>query len=281
MIVLAHLWRALFLTATAPVVGSALLLLIATLTGARWPAAERAWRWLPLVALGAIGLAVAQGATPAPPHLSWWLNPLAVGVRGIAAASALWWALCRPRSTTTAGITLALYAALVTPIAADWMLGQVPGHSVSAAGMMLACQQIAAGCALPLLLGQGAEQERRDLAKLMIAAALGLGYLLFMDYLVVWFGNLPKHIDFYVERATGWAGWPLWLAGLLGWAFPIALLPSDPADRRGLAGASVLAATALVDLWWVGVGAPVALLVVGALAAAGVALARRGAPAHG
>lgn len=281
MIALAHLWRALFLAASAPMVGSALLALIATLTGARWPAAERAWRWLPLVALGAAGLGVAQGATPSPPHLAWWLNPITVGTRGTVAALALWWALRRSPSTTTAGIMLALYAALVTPIAADWMLGQVPGHSVSAAGMMLACQQVAAGCALPLALGQGGERERRDLAKLMVAAALGLGYLLFMDYLVVWFGNLPSHVDFYVECATGWAGWPLWLAGLLGWVVPIALLPRDPADRRRLTGTAVLAATALVDLWWVGVAPLVALIAAAGLAIGAVALIRRGTPAHG
>ena len=256
-LVVADAWRILFLAGSAPVVGSALMILIAGVTGGRWPAAERAARWLPLAAVGAALLGPAQAATPAPPHLALWLNPVAVGARGLVAVAGLWAAVVPLRagcSPTRAGVTLGLYAWLVTPIASDWMLGQVPGHPVSAAGMMLVCQQVAAATALPLAAGWGDERQRADLVRLMAAAALGLGYLMFVDYLIIWFGNLPARVDFYRLRGGGWGLVPLLPALLLGWAVPLVLLVTG---RSVAAGWSVLAAILLVDCWWVG-GGPVA-----------------------
>jgi hypothetical protein len=264
-VVLASAVRILFLVASAPVMGSALLTLIAVLTGADWPAGRRAGSWLPVVAIGAVVMGVVQIATPPPPHLALWLHPVAVAARAVAVPAALWLAIGRlgaGRSPTSAGITLALYAVVVTPIASDWMLGQVPSHTVSAAGMMLVCQQVAAATALPLAFGWGGERERQDLAKLMVAAGLGLGYLIFMDYLIVWFGNLPAHVGFYSERG----GLAAIAALLLGWAVPIALLATGAPRLRRHAGVAVLAASFVADAWWVGGGvlaAALALLVVG------------------
>jgi hypothetical protein len=283
---LAATWRVLFLFASAPMVGAALLALIGRVTGAAWPAAERPARWLPFAAGGAALLGLVQLASPAPPHLALWLHPVAVGLRGAAVLLALWWAMgivARRPSTTPAAVTLAIYAVLVTPIASDWLLGGVPGHSVSAAGMMLVCQQVAATCALPLALGTGDERERQDLARLMVAGALGLGYLFFMDYLIIWFGNLPSRVDFYVARGTGPAPIPLLAALLLGWVVPVALLAQGNDRGRRWAAASVLAALLLVDGWWVGAGALAAVLVILALGAmgAGLWLTDRRTAAHG
>ena len=120
--------------------------------------------------------------------------------------------------------------------------------------MMLACQQIAAATALPMAAGWSDERQGRDLSRLMVAAALGLGYLLFVDYLIVWFGNLPARVGFYAERGAGLALVPLLLGVALGWGGALALLVSG---RRTAAGVSVLAASYLIDCWWVG-GGPIA-----------------------
>lgn len=271
---LAAAWRALFLFASAPVIGAALFALIGRVTGARWPAAEASIRWLPIGAAGAALLGVAQIAAPAPPHLSLWLDPVVVGLRGALVVAALWGAMrlvARTDSTTPAAVTLAIYAALVTPIASDWLLGDVPGHPVSAAGMMLVCQQVAGAAAWPLALGQGSERERQDLSRLMVAAALGLGYLLFMDYLIVWFGNLPERVGFYVERSDGLAPLPLVVALGLGWGAAIALLSLGGEWGRRGAGASVLVALLLIDLWWVAAGVVATALVIGGVLVAGLA----------
>ena len=41
---------------------------------------------------------------------------------------------------------------------------------------------------------------RRDLAYLVTASGLGLAYLLYIDFAIVWFGNLPAHVAWYATR---------------------------------------------------------------------------------
>lgn len=273
--VLAAAWRVLFLTASAPLIGGVLLAAIGRVTGARWtdalapPAATR------LVIVGAAVLGFAQMATPLPPHLALWMNPGLVGVRAVIACGMLAFAgvrLAGGASVTFAAVMLALYAALVTPVAMDWLLGEVPGHTVSSAGMMLFVEQIAGACALVLVLGRGDARFRADMAKLMVAAALGLGYLIFMDYLILWFGNLPSRVGFYVARSSPWGAVAVWVALIAGLATPVALLMLRP-ERSGeqAAGVAVLIALFVTNGWWVGGGVAAWLS-----AAAGLALIAAG-----
>jgi hypothetical protein len=227
VILLAAVWRTLFLTASAPAIGAVLLLAIARVTGARWDEVRLPPIAMRLTIVGAALLGLAQVASPPPPHLALWMAPWFVGIRAVLAAALLAFAGARMAagaSTTFAAVTLALYAAVVTPLASDWMLGQVAGHSVSAAGMMLVTEQIGGACALALLLRRGDARLRGDMAGLMIAAMLGLSYLAFMDYLIVWFGNLPARVGFYLVRDTPGQAVLVWLALSAGLAAPIALL---------------------------------------------------------
>lgn len=263
-------WRIAFLTAAAPVVGSVLLLAIARLTGARWQGLDGAARWAPLLIVGGALLGLAQAGVDLPPHLAHWASWWGMALRGAIAAALLAWAGARLRAgagTTFAGVTLALYAASVTPIASDWMLGQVPGHSVSAIGMMFSVEAIAGIAALLLVTGQGSLPTRRDMAQLMAAAMLGLVYLAFMDYLIIWFGNLPSRVGFYLDRGTPAMTVLVSAALLVGLAAPIGLLAlvGGERGRRG-AGAAVLVGLLLFNGWWVA-GGVLALLLGGALAA--------------
>ena len=267
-----------FVVASAPAFGAVLLLAIARLTGADW-SALRPWArlaWLAAPATLLLGLAQVAAAPPA--HLGLWMHPLFVTARGVLAAGALGWAgqrLADGAGPTFAGVTLALYAALVTPVGSDWLLGGVPGHPVSAIGMMLFVQQVAAGCALALLASGGDERMRDDLAKLMIAAALALAYLAYMDYLIVWFGNLPEHVGFYVARSTPGQAALVWLVLLIGLVAPVALLaPRRVAVRQRAAGVCVLAGLLLFENWWIG-GGILGLLAGATLAILPAAVARR------
>ncbi len=251
-IFLAAAWRILFLTASAPVIGGVLLLAIARVTGARWEAAASRPVAMWLVVPGAALLGVAQLASPPPAHLAIWMNPLFVGIRAALAAGLLAFAGARigaGRSVTFAAITLALYAVLVTPVASDWLLGQVPGHSVSAAGMMLCVEQISGACALILALRRGEPRFRNNMAGLMIAALLALGYFAFVDYLIIWFGNLPGRVPFYAARNGPIGAALVWLALATGLAIPIAALM---VRRQRAAGFSALIALLLFNIWWVG-----------------------------
>jgi hypothetical protein len=251
-------WRIAFVTASAPVIGAVLLLAIARVTGARWDpldrlAASAVW-FLPAGAL----LGLSQLAVVAPGHLVVWMSWWAVSLRGLIVITALAfasWRLRQRASTTFAAVVLALYATVVTPWASDTMLGHAPGHPVSAIGMMQLTQSVAGATAVALAGRMGSVVFQRDMGKLMIAAALGLAYLAYMDYLIVWYGNLPSRVGFYADRSS-WAMALLVWAGLVtGLTVPILLLWQVRADwGQRLAGLSVLAGLLLFNLWWIGGG---------------------------
>jgi hypothetical protein len=282
--ILAGAWRVLFLTASAPLIGGVLLAAIGRVTGARWEAAMAPPVGTRLVIVGAALLGVSQFTSVPPPHLAFWMNPMFVGVRAVLAAGLLAFAgarLAAGASVTFAAVMLALYAAFVTPVATDWLLGEVPGHAVSSAGMMLFVEQIAGACAIVLVLGRGDARFRGDMAKLMVAAALGLSYLIFMDYVILWFGNLPSRVGFYVDRSTLAGAGAVWVALAAGLVVPIAALTLRAGSGgERIAGATVLVALFVANGWWVGIG------IAGGLAAAAgmtviVAIVGRTRRAHG
>ena len=280
-------WRVAFLTVGAPIIGAVLMLVIAVLTGARWPAFEPLAAAAPIVALAAIGIGVIQLAAPPPAHLGVWQQPIAVGIRAVVAAAAIAWLgarIGRGASVTVVAIGLAIYTALVTPIGSDWMLGGDPGHSVSAIGMILFVEQIGGACAVMLVLGWGDERFLRDMGKMLAACGLGLSYLVFMDFLILWYGDLPSRIGWYTVRSTLPMELLAGAALVLGLFVPIgaqALVGGRDGQRIG--GASALLALALLNLWWTHAGllAFVAACFAGWLiAVAGILLQRR-RTAHG
>ncbi|SEM57271.1 hypothetical protein SAMN05192583_0681 [Sphingomonas gellani] len=256
-------YRTLFLIAAAPVIGSILLLAIARVTGAAWHGIGGPARHAPILTFGAGLLGLAQLATPAPDHLVAWMSPWAVALRGGLGGVLLTLAARRLRggaSVTFAAIVLAGYAVSVTVLAGDWMLGHVPGHPVSAVGMMLSVAAVGGAAATTLVSGSGDVRTRGDMALLAVAAALGLGYLAFMDFLIVWFGNLPARVPFYIDRGTPAASVLALAAVVVGIAAPIALLTlMRHLTGQRLAGAAVLVGLALFDVWWIG-GGPAALI---------------------
>lgn len=260
--------RIAFVLASAPAVGAVLLLAIARLTGATWPIVGNR-RWLVWsIPFGVLAMLAPTGAA-LPQHLALWSHPLFVAGRAAAALAALAWAGHRLRGgagATAAGMSLALYAVFVTPIAADWLLPTAPGHPVSAVGMLLFLLHFAAGCALALTHAEG--RARRDLALLLVAACIGLCYLVFMDYLITWFGNLPARVPFYLARS----GWLAAAALMIGVAGPIA---ATALRREGVAAACAGVGLALFALWWIGGGVVAALLTLALLALAGLGMRGR------
>ncbi len=255
---LADGWRIAFLTFCGPVIGAILLLAVARLTGARWSPFERLARLAPLLLIAGAGVVLALAVQPTAPHLALWNSPFLYAARTLLALIGMAFIgsrLIRGASSGFAAIGLAIYAVMVTPIAMDWLLGGDPTHSVSSAGMMLFVEQIGGACAAMLLLRRGDERFRRDIAALLVAAALGLSYLAYMDYLIVWYGDLPARAGYYVAREDP-ASIGLVIAALaFGLAGPVAALSLVEGKRRSvLAGATALGGLFLFNLWWVGGG---------------------------
>jgi hypothetical protein len=92
-----------------------------------------------------------------------------------------------------------------------------------------------------------------DLGKLLLAFVMLWAYFSFSQYMIIWFGNLPEEIPWYLHRLLG--GWHYIAAALvlLHFAVPFLLLLPRATKRKAERLASVAAFLLLmrvVDLFW-------------------------------
>jgi hypothetical protein len=206
--------------------------------------------WLP-IALG-LPLIYPWAGGVEPGEASPYLEPASFIVRGLAAL-AVWallgWRLGRGGlSRGFLGIALAAHGVLVVMVAVDWVLSLSPGWMASNFGMNLAAQQIAAGAAAAALVGGGGATAtvRRDLTTLVVAGVLGVAYLAFMDYLVVWYGDQPDRVVWYLARDDDVSRLLVGAALAVGALAP-AIIAASPGLSTGLK-ARLAAACALAGL---------------------------------
>lgn len=212
-----------------PLGGLCLGLSVALVSG---NARDQLWPWTlfssrALPALALIALPVLAGAGV----LYEWVGPDEGGFRGFWLAwpsfavrgvlyLAAWWALSTwvlPLSIKrSAGASLGLIALVMTTslAAVDWAMSLDPHFKSSLFGMVWFGRLMLSGIAFCCLLALARGSNRPGVLRGMLAAAvLAWLYLHFMQYLVIWYGNLPEEIRWYQHRAEG--GW-LWLTWLLG-----------------------------------------------------------------
>ncbi|WP_157944613.1 hypothetical protein [Mangrovicella endophytica] len=258
-------------------VGAAVLRHIHALTGGRWgeataPTLRALAATVPLAALGGAVLLLTlpalypwarNGATVPSDVAALYLAPLGFGIRAVLVLL-LWSGVAlvaargaRPNRAVAAG-SLVIHALCVNVAAVDWIMSIEPHWNSSALGALLAITQIALALAILAAVDAACDVgggRRGDVAKLLLAAVLGVAYLLFMQFLVQWSGNLPEKVAHYLtRRAPMWTGC-LMAATTFGFVLPVAIL-SRTALRaeRGpvrLAGFSALAGLALLVLWQV------------------------------
>lgn len=227
-----------------PLGGLCLGLSVALVSGS---ARDQLWPWtlfsaraLPMLALIALPVLAGAGAlyqwvgTDEGGFRGLWLAWPSFAVRGILYLAA-WWALAvwvlplsleRPAAAGLGLIALVMSTSLA---AVDWAMSLDPHFKSSLFGMVwfgrLMLTAIAFCCLLAL--GRGVDRSGRDrsgrdrsdrdrpgvLRGMLAAAVMAWLYLHFMQYLVIWYGNLPEEIRWYQHRTEG--GW-LWLTWLLG-----------------------------------------------------------------
>jgi hypothetical protein len=92
-----------------------------------------------------------------------------------------------------------------------------------------------------------------DLGNLMLAFVMLWAYFAFSQYLIIWAGNLPHEISWYVHRLqTGWRSVGLTLV-VFHFVVPFVLLLSRAMKREGnllVRVAVLILAARLVDLFW-------------------------------
>ncbi len=236
-------WLVGFLFWLAIAVGALLLLAIHALTSGRWgsivsPVLRPAAATIP--AFLVFGLPVwlslpglfpwahqPEAADPGVARL--YLNVPGWSIRSLIAILAwttLMFLLLRQRGSLRliAAIGLCVHGVVATIIGIDWILS-VDGRFYSTAfAAALTTSQILAALSWVAAAGiapAGEAGRAGDVAGLMIAAALGSLYLGFSQYLVIWYGNIPERITWYLDRQHGPWPWIDLLAIVLSGLLPV------------------------------------------------------------
>ncbi|HTH16768.1 MAG TPA: hypothetical protein VL974_08960 [Magnetospirillum sp.] len=119
----------------------------------------------------------------------------------------------------------------------DWQMSLEPPFRSTIFGLLFLENQTLTGLSFAVLatLALGGERSPRPgpLAAVLLAVVLLWSYLAFMQYLIVWSGNLPHEIVFYLHRLTpGWHWLLRAIAALLGGLAFLVLLPGYVRHNR-------------------------------------------------
>ncbi|HLR86847.1 MAG TPA: hypothetical protein VK064_03070 [Wenzhouxiangella sp.] len=157
-----------------------------------------------------------------------------------------------------AGLLALLYT--LSFFAFDWLLSLEPKFYTDVFGLWLADTMVAGAAALVLLALGGTGDSvfiarRADLANLWLAVLLGWLFLAFAQYIVVWSGNIPHEIGWFVHRMSG--GWAimLGLVFLCLFALPFLALLFRWVKRHGhvlqWVAVAALVGYVLQVQWWI------------------------------
>ena len=159
---------------------------------------------------------------------------------------------------------LLLMGLTITFMSVDWSMSLDPRWFSTIYGMLFMIGQALSALALCIVLISRIGEERplsavanadtlHDLGKLMLAFIMVWAYFSFSQFLIIWSGNLPEEIPWYLRRFQG--GWRL--VGLFlvvfHFAVPFLVLLSRGVKRRartvGMVAFAILAVR-VVDLFW-------------------------------
>ncbi len=207
-------------------VGSLMLLMIHRLTGGRWgealyPAFAPAARLVPLLFLLIVPVFIAipvldpwshRAGGVKPDVLSYYLNtPFFIGRSLIAITGWSVLAFLLPRTAGhpgqfVAALGLVFHCAVISVVSVDWVLSLEPPFISSSFGASMAITQLIAALAwaalrAPLRAPQVANNSvTGDIGGLLLAFVLGITYVDFMAFLVMWYSDLPSRLFWFVER---------------------------------------------------------------------------------
>ena len=267
-------WLVGFLFVSSLSLGALAIVLVHRLTAGRWggafaPELAPAAQLTPLLLVFVLPVLLGLGliypwarapATIEPDVRRFFLNPVLFWVVSLVALggwSAIALSLHRiegAQGRLGAGLALVFHALAVSVVGVDWVLSVRPGWTSSDFGMGFAAQQLMAGFGFAALQGRrrAPDPASGDLSGLLLATVIGLTYLEFMSYLVVWYGDRPPLDAWYIPRASpAWRGlvW-LSLAGGIAALASLALRRRIGAHRAvAWAGAAALLGLLSYQTW--------------------------------
>jgi hypothetical protein len=159
---------------------------------------------------------------------------------------------------------LVVYGLTITFFAIDWAMSLEPHWSSTMYGVLFIAGQSLSGFALiiavtvllarmPPLFAFVTPKHFHDLGKLMLAFVMFWAYVSFSQYLIIWSGNLPEEIPWYLRRLQGGWGWFGMALILLHFLLPFLLLLPASANRNPrtlVFVACLVVSMRFVDVFW-------------------------------
>ena len=264
----------------SPALGSMIFALIHRTTGGRWgdalapflAAGCRLAPWIWTLVLLLVFFAP-DSATRWPDYGSRAMLALRGGI-GAALLFALSIPLGRKRTAGTAWVGPVGLIVLVFTLhilADDWLVALEPGWHSTAFPVVWMSGQAVAGLAVAILAAlvcggsprEGHGESRAlglDWGNLLLATLVFWCYVAFAQFLIIWAGNLPREIAWFVRRSHGfWAAVPLLLLAI-HFVLPLAVLLSRTFKRSaimlGLVAFTLVVAQVLYLAWLILPGFP-------------------------
>jgi len=169
--------------------------------------------------------------------LAWWLRSGIASGGGRAAAS----------------IGLIVYAITGSLAGIDWAMSLQPEFHSSIYGLLFLGRDFVAGLSLGILLARRGDPGKASLGGALISVILLWAYLHAMQFIVMWSGDLPDEVAWYLIRVDGlWQLFPYLLGAFGGFVPFLALLSernrSDWQPLRLIA--AMLVATGFIEAVW-------------------------------
>ncbi len=170
----------------------------------------------------------------------------------------------QPRFQGLSGLGCVLYALTISFAAVDWVMSLDPHWGSTIYGLIFIAGQglsTLAFCVIMLTLLARYSPYREiiqpmqfhDLGKLMFAFVMLFAYFSFSQWLIIWAGNLPEEIGWYLNRIHGGWGAVALAIILFHFALPFCLLLSRRAQAAGsrlIWIAVFLMFMRVVDIYW-------------------------------
>jgi hypothetical protein len=158
------------------------------------------------------------------------------------------------RMTRAASAGLIVYALTASWAGIDWLESLQPEFHSSIYGLLVITFQLLAGFAFVLALALLIERRRPvGHGEILLSTILLWAYNHAMQYIIIWAGNIPDEVVWYVQRSEDGWGVVLWLLILLQFVLPFFALLSARVRESGtalLALAGVTLAMRLVESFW-------------------------------
>lgn len=170
----------------------------------------------------------------------------------------------QPRFQGVCGFGLVLYALTVSFASFDWVMSLDPSWGSTIYGLIFIAGQGLSALSFSVVMLTILTRYRpyreivkpmqfHDIGKLMLAFVMLWAYFSFSQWLIIWSGNLPDEIGWFLNRIRGGWGVVALIIILFHFALPFALLLSRELKRAGrrLIGLAIfLMFMRVLDIYW-------------------------------